>query len=240
MPALSPRPRRSRLTMIVAGALLPSALLAGCGMEYQTDRINTIGSGTNDREGSVDILGAVVIAGQDDLGVFAATLVNNDLSEPAALDGVQQTEQVGPLDSDSTASAVEVPAGGRTSLFNEDAIAVTGDFIAGDFVDVTLQFDTGQVSTVEVPVVVPCRQYALDQLPGLELPSTDPAETVADESTESTESTEPTESTDPSENASEGSEGEDLPGPYSCESAPELDPHADSGGEPEGEAEAAE
>lgn len=231
MPALSPRTRRSRLTLIAAGALLPSALLAGCGMEYQTDRINTIGVGTNDRDGSVDVLGAVVIAGQDDLGVFAATLVNNDLSGSVALDAIQPTEQVAPLE--STGSPLEVPAGGRTDMFNEDAIPVSGDFAAGDFVEVTLQFDSGQVSTLDVPVVVPCRQYALDLLPGLELPSSDPSETASDEETTTSE---PTESAAPSESASEGSEGEDLPGPYSCESAPELDPHADSGGEPEGEA----
>jgi hypothetical protein len=210
----SPRSHRtSRLPVLAAGVLLSTALLGGCGFDYATDRVNTISAGINDRAGEVDVLGAVIIAGEDNAGVFVATLVNKDLDDAVSLDALAPGEQVAPLDGDSP---IEVTAGGSTSLFNEDAIAVGGEFGAGDFVDVTLQFSNGQVTTMQVPVVTPCHQYSPERLPDVTLPSGDPAgETPIDPGT-GTEAAAP-------EAAGDESHSEELPGKYSCEPIPQVE-----------------
>ncbi len=217
------RPLRShRLTLLAAGALLASPLLAGCGFNYQTDQVNTISAGINDRDGSVDVLGAVVIAGQDDLGLFAATLSNDDLEEPVTLESLEPTEQVQPLEVEA---GIEVPAGGSVSLFQTGGIGVEGSFKAGDFVDVSLKFSNGQVSTLTVNVLPPCHAYSLDKLTELTLPtSTEPAEdtAVTEESTTEESTTE------------ESAEGHSEPGPYSCDPATADVGHGGEG-EEEGE-----
>lgn len=203
------RPLRSyRLPLIVVGALLASPLLGGCGFNYQTNRVNTISAGTNDQAGSVDVLGAVVIAGQDDVGLFVATLVNNNLTEPAELSALQPTEQVAPSEGDEP---VEIPAAGRTSLFQTGGIAVGGNFGAGDFVDVTLAFANGQVTTLSVPVVTPCRQFSLEKLTELTLP------TPSLDAGAGTVAPSPSASTAPTGDAPTEADGE--PGKYSCEQA---------------------
>jgi hypothetical protein len=225
----SPRSHRSpRLPVLAAGALLSVSLLGGCGFDYATDRVNTIGAGVNDREGDVDVLGAVVIAGEDNSGVFVATLVNKDLENDTSLDAIAPSEQVAPLDADSP---IEVVAGGRTSLFDEDAIAVGGEFGAGDFVEVTLQFASGQVTTVEVPVVTPCHQYSPEALPDVTLPVGDSGDTPIDPGTGTEAPTEPEElgglegaaEAAEGEEAEDGSHSEELPDKYSCEPVPQVE-----------------
>jgi hypothetical protein len=224
------RPLRShRLTLLAAGALLASPLLGGCGFNYQTDRINTISAGVNDRSGQIDVLGAVVIAGQDDLGLFAATLVNNDLEGDATtLDKLEPTEQVSPSAGEQP---VEIPAGGRVSLFQTGGIAVSGDFTAGDFVDVTLSFSTGQVTTVEVAVVTPCRQYSLDKLTELTLPTSAASTGTSTEDTSgaSASTSEPTSEASSESTTGSTTESEDEVDPYSCEPAVQRDLHAEEG-----------
>ncbi|WP_148611619.1 hypothetical protein [Nocardioides rubriscoriae] len=224
------RPLRSRrLTLLAAGALLASPLLGGCGFNYQTNRVNTISAGINDRDGSVDVLGAVVIAGQDDLGLFVATLSNDDLDNPVTLDSLVPTSDTQPID--ATAD-VEVPAGGAVSLFQTGGIGISGTFGAGDFVDVSLKFSNGQVSTLTVNVVPPCRAYSLDKLTELTLPtSATPSGTTATESPSASEAAGDT--TGASEEAASAADGE--PGPYSCDYAT-AEPH---GEEPASEAPAA-
>ena len=217
--------RSHRLNLLAAGALLSSPLLVGCGFDYQTDQVNTISAGTNDRDGSVDVLGAVVIAGQDDLGLFVASFVNNDLEEPATFDGLEPTEQISP---EGEGEAQEITAAGSLSLFQTGGVEVSGDFTAGDFVDVTLSFSTGQTTTVTVPVVTPCRQYSLDKLTGLTLPG-DTGTTPSESPEQAGAGGEESEGVEPDT----GEEGATEPGPYSCD-APEPVEH---GGEGEGEGE---
>ncbi|MCW2813819.1 MAG: hypothetical protein JWN84_1274 [Nocardioides sp.] len=228
------RPLRShRLTLLAAGALLASPLLGGCGFNYQTDQVNVISAGINERSGDVDVLGAVVIAGQDDLGLFVATLVNTS-EEPVTFEALQATDEIGPLEE---TAGTEIPAGGQANLFQTGGIPVEGAFKAGDFVTVSLSFDSGQTSTLEINVVTACRQYSLDKLTELELPQ---GETAAGTETEATE-TEPTESTESesteSEEGAEGHSDEAEPGPYSCEPASPVE-HGGEGAEEGGTGEA--
>lgn len=169
------RRRRLRLGAVAASAvLLASPVLTSCGFDYATSKVNTISAGVNDRSGQVYVLGAVVVAEQDDLGVFAATLVNNSTDEPAALVEVSGGERggVSPVEEVGT---VEIPQAFAVNMFQRGGIPVTGSFTAGDFVTVSLAFESGQTSTLLVPVYPPCDQYDPEELPGLELPST-PAE----------------------------------------------------------------
>ncbi|MDO9455142.1 hypothetical protein [Nocardioides sp.] len=228
------RPLRSRrLTLLAAGALVATPLLGGCGFDYATDRVNTISNGANDREGSVDVLGAVIIAGQDNLGLFVATLVNNDLDEPASLQGLEQTDQV---TQGADTQPVEIAAGGRESLFQTGGIDVAGEFGAGDFVPVTLTFDTGQTTTVNVNVVTPCRQYSLDKLTELTLPEPQLDPGTGTEAPEEAASEAASEATNELESTSEDAESEadGEPGKYSCEPASPVE-HGEPGEEGAGQ-----
>ncbi|MBS45094.1 MAG: hypothetical protein CMH83_18380 [Nocardioides sp.] len=193
-------PRRSRRTLagLAAVAVATTPLLSSCGFNYATDRINTISAGINNRDGGVDVLGAVVIAGQDDLGVFAATLANNstEFGTDRVLTGLgTDATELQPI---GDVTPVDVPAANAVSLFAEGGIPVTGSFTAGDFVAITLVFDDGQRTSMDVPVVTPCREYSPEKLTAITLP------TSADGATD-TESTEFTEG-----------ESEET-GVYSCE-----------------------
>lgn len=151
-------PRRS--ATIAAGALLLAApVLSSCGFDYQTDKVNTISAGVNNRAGAVDVLGGVVIAGQPDAGVFVASLANNDNDDADALVSLGGGD-AGQLATISEIDPITVPPGGAVSLIKEGGIAVQGSFGAGDFVTVTLGFDSGQTTTLDVAVVRPCYQYA--------------------------------------------------------------------------------
>lgn len=155
--------RRSTATLVAV--LLPlAAALTSCGFDYPTDRVNTIAAGTNNREATVDVLGARVVAYADGEGRLIGTLVynDNDADEPATLDSVSgEGVTVEP-------PAVEVAPNGHVNLAGDDAeaIPVQGEFSAGDVLLLTYSFSTNESVTFEVPVVKPCGQYADIAAPG--------------------------------------------------------------------------
>ncbi len=52
-----------RTTALSVGSLLLAApLLSSCGFNYATDRPNTVAAGANNRDGAVDVLGAVIVS----------------------------------------------------------------------------------------------------------------------------------------------------------------------------------
>lgn len=188
-----------RSSAIAAGFLLLVApVLSSCGFDAATDRVNTISSGINDRDGEIDVLGAAIIAGEDGAGLFVGSLANNSTTEPDSLTDVGGAVRA------TDFTTVDVPAGNAISLFDDGGIAVTGDFKAGAFVSVDLTFESGQESTVDVQVMKPCYQYDPAKFdPPLELPTT---------GTESSESSESSESAESSDSAAE--DDADL---YSCD-----------------------
>ncbi|WP_370249063.1 hypothetical protein [Nocardioides sp.] len=173
-----------RSTALATGTLLLAApLLTACGgfgdrldatrgFQPATGKVNTLSNGTNDRTGVVDILGAVVIAGEPDRGLFTATLVNGNSDESEFLESL-----AGGGSGDLTFPAIpqpeEIARRGVLSLYRTGGVPVTGDFNIGDFVTVTLGFSGDQVTSFEVPVVPPCFAYSPEKL-GVELPA--PAE----------------------------------------------------------------
>ena len=149
-----------RSLALVSGALLLTAPLTSCGFDPATDRVNTITPGTSDRDGTVDVLNAVIVSAEEGSGVLVTTLVNNDNEEGASLDGVTADDpeavQVGEF------SAISIDPNGMVNLAAEDqeGIPVEGELAAGDVVPLTLQLSDGQVVQLDVPVVWNCEEFA--------------------------------------------------------------------------------
>lgn len=147
--------RRATAPAVAALLLLVGGAISGCGFEPATDRINTIAEGANDRSARVDALGIRVLSASAGEGRLIGALANNT-GDQAAL-----TEVSGEGVSTQQFEPVEVAAGGGANLAGEDVTAVqlTGDFVAGQVIDLQLTFDTDETITLNVPVVKYCGQY---------------------------------------------------------------------------------
>jgi len=149
-----------RSLALVSGAILLTAPLTSCGFDPATNRVNTISQGTSDRDGTVDVLNAVIVSAEEGSGVFITTLVNNDIEDEATLDSLAaddaETVQVGEF------SAITVDPNGLINLAADDqeGIPVDGELTAGDVVPMTLQLSGGQVVQLNVPVVSNCGEFA--------------------------------------------------------------------------------
>jgi hypothetical protein len=151
----SPTQRR-----LAIAALLLAPALAACGFNAQTEKVYQPAVGVNDRDGTVDVLNAVIVSGTEGSGTFAGTFVNNDQENDDRLDSVS-----GP---DVTASrrTISVPAGEAVPPSEGGTISLTGDAIKpGSFVEVTFAFSSGQSTTLHVPVVEASGEYADVPLP---------------------------------------------------------------------------
>lgn len=140
---------------LTAGALVLSlGGLTSCGFDLATDRPFTPGEGTNDRTGQVDVLSALVVAAQPNEGTFVVTLANNSSTETVSLQGlVGESLEVGDFE------AVEVAPRGAVNLATDGGITVSGDFDAGQVLPLTLTYDNGDSTTLNVPVVTACGPY---------------------------------------------------------------------------------
>lgn len=136
--------------------LAATVALSACGFNYPTDRINNITSSANYRDGTVNVLNAVVVSKTANLGTFIATFVNNDQTKPVTFQGMK---------GDGTAIAqvdvhpFPIAANGLVSLATQGGIPITGSFAAGDFVTLTLSFDDGETAVIRVPVVTDDGQW---------------------------------------------------------------------------------
>ena len=138
-------PVRRRLAAVAMVLLVPS--LGAC--QYQTDQVYQPGVGVNNREGKVDVLGAVVVSSTDGQGTFVASLVNQDLEESDTLTGVTGDDLEVQL-----AAPVEIGPETLVNLADTGAVSVTGESIEpGAFARLTLEFESGQETEVNVPVV---------------------------------------------------------------------------------------
>lgn len=160
-------PLRRTLALATCVVAVCAPALTSCGFNYATDRIYTPATGVNNRDASVDVLGAAIVSAEDGSGTFIASFANNDSAKTVSvesLEGVDQAE----LTADDF-SPIEVPPGGTVNLADDQGIGVEGDLVtAGDFVELALQFDTGERVEMDVPVVTNCGYYE-----GLDGPSSD-------------------------------------------------------------------
>ena len=150
---------RVPLALKIAAVALAATGLSSCGFDYATDRYYTPSVGTNDRDSTVDVLAAVVVSSAPGSGTFIASLSNNSLDEEISLDEVGTTEAA----EGAPVELEPVPvAGGALVNLAEPAtdIVLTGDFEAGDFIEVSLGFSNGEQVTLDVPVVENDGYYA--------------------------------------------------------------------------------
>ncbi|SEC40083.1 hypothetical protein SAMN04489844_2227 [Nocardioides exalbidus] len=142
---------RLRPLATAAAVIALAAPLSSCGFDYATERDYTPGSGSNNRDGIVDVLSAVVVSASEGSGTFVASLSNNDVDDEQTFTGV--------AGEDSTVQAADfepiaVAPGGLVNLADPAAdIVLTGDFAAGDFVPLSIDFGNGERITMNVPVV---------------------------------------------------------------------------------------
>lgn len=141
-------PVRRRTAAVSLMLLVP--LLTGCGIGFgaQTDKVYQPAVGVNDTSGSVDVLNAVIVSSTDGKGTFVASLVNPADAEPDSLTGLSGDAQ------GEVASPVKIEPDALVNLADTGAVSVSGDRVApGNFVRLTLAFDSGQKTMLNVPVV---------------------------------------------------------------------------------------
>jgi copper(I)-binding protein len=140
-----------------AVSLAATAALTACGFNYPTDRINNITSSANYRDGTVNVLNAVVVSKQDDAGTLIATFVNNDPTKAISLSSIKgDGTAVGQVD----VKPFPIAPNGLVSLAAQGGIPMTGTFKAGGYVTLTLTFDDGESASFGVPVVTDSAQWA--------------------------------------------------------------------------------
>ncbi|MFC7361765.1 copper chaperone PCu(A)C [Nocardioides astragali] len=139
--------------LATAAAVLALAVpLSSCGFDYATDRDYTPGSGANNRDGVVDVLSAVVVSGGEGSGTFVASLSNGDQDNEQTLTAVSGDD--GEAITAAEFEPIPIEPGGIVNLAEPAAgIVLTGDFAAGDFVPLSVDFGDGERVTLNVPVV---------------------------------------------------------------------------------------
>lgn len=148
-----------RSTALTLGTMLLCApALTACGFNYATDRVNTISNGATNREGTVDVLSGVVVSAADNSGTFVASLSNNNQDKAETFESIAgaagNTFQPGDF------SPITIPPGGFVNLATDGGVPLTGTFVAGDFLPVTVNFDNGESVTLNVPIVTDTGEYA--------------------------------------------------------------------------------
>jgi hypothetical protein len=140
---------------LTAGALvLCLGGLTSCGFDLATDRPFTPGEGTNDRDGQVDVLSALVVAAQPNQGTFIVTLVNNSPDEDATLNGLSGPDlEIGEFE------PIELGPRDAVNLADEGGISVSGDFDAGQLLPLTLTYANGETTSINAPIVTACGPY---------------------------------------------------------------------------------
>jgi len=138
---------RRRLAAAALVLLVPA--LGACGFSEQTDQVYQPGVGVNNRSGTVDVLGAVVVSSLNGEGTFVASLVNKDTKNDDSL-----TSMSGDGLDISLTAPVKIPAGALVNLADTGSVSVTGDTVKpGGYVRLTLTFQSGQSSEINAPVV---------------------------------------------------------------------------------------
>jgi hypothetical protein len=146
-----------RAVALGAAGLAATAALTACGFNYPTDRINNLTAGVDYRDGTVEILNAVVVTKAPDTGTFVATFVNGSPDKTVAL---QSASGDNTAIASTDAKPFSLAPGGLRNLAATRGIPVSGTFALGQFVTISFQFDNGESVDLSVPVVVDDGQWA--------------------------------------------------------------------------------
>lgn len=149
--------RRAVRTAAAASLVLLVPVLGACGFNAQTDQVYQPSVGANFHDGTVDVLGAVVVSGGEGSGTFVASLANKSVSKAETLTGITGEDGV----QVQLVRPVEVPAGGLVNLATRGAASVSGESVsAGSFARLTLTFDSGETAELNMPVIARSGEYS--------------------------------------------------------------------------------
>ncbi len=144
----------SRTFAIIAGtAVLSVPVLSSCGFDDATDRVYTPGASTNNRDATVDVLGAAIVAARPGSGTLVAGL-SNAADEPITLTSVSAEGIRIP-----GFEPVEVPGHDGWVDLREADVHLTGEVEAGAMVPMTLEFDNGETVELTVPTMTNCGDF---------------------------------------------------------------------------------
>jgi hypothetical protein len=146
-----------RTLALGAAGLAATVALGACGFNYPTDKISNNAAGVDYRDGTVDILNAVVVAKAANSGTFVATFVNGSNSTPVSL---QSASGDNTTLAQVSASPFTLQPGTLLNLAATSGIPVSGTFALGQFVNISFQFDDGETANMSVPVVTSEGQWA--------------------------------------------------------------------------------
>lgn len=163
-----------RLVRAAAAALLLAAVpaVSSCGVNFdaQTDQYYTPADGESSREGTVDVLNAMIISDEPGTGRLIAALSNGETEEADTLTGVRGAQddedvQVQLVDGDTA-----IPAGGVLQLADDGSavVSVSGDpkkVRAGGYVRLAFSFQNGEEAELNVPVLSPGETYGDIDIP---------------------------------------------------------------------------
>ena len=155
--------------LVLGTVALCAPALVACGFDAATDRPYTPAAGVYDQTTALDVSAAVIVSTNPGSGNFVATIANEEQGEDAELTSLDPAS--GATIEAAEFEAVPVAAGGHVDLADEGGLPVTGDFGAGDFVEITLGFGSGERITMNVPVVDNAGDFA-----GLDGPAPVPSE----------------------------------------------------------------
>jgi hypothetical protein len=151
------RPPAARL-LAAGGALALATVLSSCGFNYATDRVYTPAAGVNDHTTDVDVLGAVVVSGQEGSGTFVASFANNVQDKSSTVESLAGTGDDADLEVDEF-EPIEIQPGDMVNLAVDGGIVVRGEFSPGDFVNVEITFGDGSTADMDLPVTPPCDEF---------------------------------------------------------------------------------
>ncbi len=182
--------------MAATATALALPLVASCGVNFdaQTDQPYTPGDGVNFREGQVDVLNALVISETPGTGRVVAGLSNSSADSDDELTGVRGVGEDQGLQVSLEGGTTTIPAAGLLQLAEPEsaALIVEGDperLKPGGFVRLAFTFQNAEEATLNVPVLLPGKDYGDLDLQGTgeasatpTEPAESPSETIADPS----------------------------------------------------------
>ena len=160
---------RVRQAMVTAVVVLATAALTGCGYNFgsQTDQIYQPAVGSNNREGQVYVLNALVVTGGSDGALVAGLLDEADTDD--VLTGVTAKGSNGnDLTTTIVGDQIPLPSRSLVRLSQDADVAISGDATelgAGGLISVTFTFQNADPVTLDAPIVAREGPYADVPLP---------------------------------------------------------------------------
>jgi hypothetical protein len=146
-----------RRTLALGTAGLAATLtLTACGFNYPTEQINNLTSGANDRSGTVDVLNAAIVSKKDGSGTFIAGFANNDVTKAVRVTDISGGTSVTQV----SLTPFSIKPNGFVNLATKGGVPFSGTFKLGQFLRVTITYDNGETSALDVPVVADSGQWA--------------------------------------------------------------------------------